>query len=134
MSKVNRRRSHSRHAYSRRSIESITSNETETFSSEEEEEILINPNADIDFSNESVLNDISDLFSFCKEQINTRFTSVLIYISLRHFSHSWRGVESFLTSIGGMTIKTRHTWTNILVNKDIDEFTIEESVRVVLTG
>ncbi|CAF1661476.1 unnamed protein product, partial [Rotaria magnacalcarata] len=67
--KVNRRRNHSRHVNSSRSIESITSNETETFSSdeEEEEEILINPNADIDhidFLNESVLNDISDLFSF----------------------------------------------------------------------
>lgn len=130
MPKVNRQRSHSRHVNSRRSIESITSNETETFSSdEEEEEILINPNADIDhidFSNESVLNDISDLFSFCKEQINTRFISVLIYMSLRHFGHSWRDVESFLTSIGGMTNKTCHKWTNILVNKDFDEFTIEE--------
>ncbi|CAF1570152.1 unnamed protein product, partial [Rotaria magnacalcarata] len=67
MPKVNRRRSHSRYVNSRRSIESITSNETETFSSdEEEEEILINPNVDIDhvdFSNESVLNDIRDLFS-----------------------------------------------------------------------
>ncbi|CAF3490699.1 unnamed protein product [Rotaria socialis] len=67
--KVNRRRSHSRHVNSRRSIKkSVTSNETETFSSdEEEEEILINPNADIDhvdFLNESVLNNISDLFSF----------------------------------------------------------------------
>ncbi|CAF4729265.1 unnamed protein product, partial [Rotaria magnacalcarata] len=70
MPKVNRRRSHSRHVNSRRSIEIITSNETETFSSDEEEEILINPNADIDhvdFSNESVLNDISDLFSFYLE-------------------------------------------------------------------
>ncbi|CAF4211267.1 unnamed protein product, partial [Rotaria magnacalcarata] len=68
ISKVNRRRSHSRHVNSSRSIESITSNETETFSSdEEEEEFFINPNAyidHIDFSNESVLNDISDLFWF----------------------------------------------------------------------
>ncbi|CAF4023597.1 unnamed protein product [Rotaria magnacalcarata] len=47
MPKVNRRRSHSRHVNSRRSIESITSNETETFSSDEEgKEILIDPNAD----------------------------------------------------------------------------------------
>ncbi|CAF2217810.1 unnamed protein product [Rotaria magnacalcarata] len=66
MPKVNRRRSHSRHVNSRRFIKSITSNEAETFSSEKAE-ILINPNADIDhidFSNESVLNNISDLFSF----------------------------------------------------------------------
>ncbi|CAF3320260.1 unnamed protein product [Rotaria socialis] len=62
----------------------------------------------------------------CKEQINTRFISVLIYMSLRHFGHSWRDVESFLTSIGGMTNKTCHKWTNILVSKYFDEFTIEE--------
>ncbi|CAF2254585.1 unnamed protein product [Rotaria magnacalcarata] len=61
MPKVNKRRSDSRHVNFRRYVESITSNETETFSSdEEEEEILINPKADIDhidLSNESVLND-----------------------------------------------------------------------------
>ena len=48
-----------------------------------------------------------------------------MYMSLRHLGHSWRDVESFLTSIGGMTIKTCHKWANILVNKDFDEFTIE---------
>ncbi|CAF2006627.1 unnamed protein product [Rotaria magnacalcarata] len=76
MPKVNRGRSHSRHVNSTGFIESITSNETETFSSddeEEEEEILFNPNADIDhidFSNESVLNDISDLFSFLNKDFD----------------------------------------------------------------
>ncbi|CAF2893742.1 unnamed protein product [Rotaria sp. Silwood2] len=50
-------------------------------------------------------------------------------MSLRHLGHSSRDVESFLTSIGGMTIKTCHKWTNILVNKDFDEFTIEERGR-----
>ena len=66
MPKVNRRRSHSRHMNYRRSMESIASNETETYSSEEEE-IPINPDIDIDdidFSDESALNDIRDLFSF----------------------------------------------------------------------
>ncbi|CAF1924432.1 unnamed protein product [Rotaria magnacalcarata] len=128
MPKVNRRRSHSRHVNSRRSIDSIKSNDTETFSSEDET-ILFHPGGDIDdinFSNGFVLNDISDLFTFCEEQINTRFISVLIYMSLRHLSHTWRDVDSFLTSIGGTTIKTCHKWTNILVNKDFDEFTIDE--------
>ncbi|CAF2077709.1 unnamed protein product [Rotaria magnacalcarata] len=113
MPKVNRGRSHSRHVNSTGFIESITSNETETFSSddeEEEEEILLNPNADIDhidFSNESR-------------------TYIYIYMSLQHLGHTRRDVDYFLTSIGGMTIKTCHTWTNILVNKDFDEFTYEE--------
>ncbi|CAF3059134.1 unnamed protein product [Rotaria sp. Silwood2] len=128
MPKVGRRRSHTRNMNSIRSIESIESNEPKT-SSGEEEEIVINSDDDIDrihFSNESVLNDISDLFSFCKEQINARFVSMLLYMSLRHLGHSWRDVESFLTSIGGMTVKTSHKWANILVNKDFDEFTKDD--------
>ncbi|CAF1264647.1 unnamed protein product, partial [Rotaria magnacalcarata] len=50
-------------------------------------------------------------------------------MSLRHFGHSWKDVESFLTSIDGMTNKACHKWTNILVNKYFDEFTIEERGR-----
>ena len=60
MPKVDRRRSYSRHLNYRRSVESIASNETEAYSSEEEQ-ILINPDTDIDhnnFSGESVLSDI----------------------------------------------------------------------------
>ena len=49
-----------------------------------------------------------------------------MYVSLRRLGHSWRDVASFLTSIGGMTIKTFHKWANILVNKDFDEFTMED--------
>ncbi|CAM4968055.1 unnamed protein product [Rotaria socialis] len=128
MPKLARQKSHARQLNYRRSIESIKSNDTETFSSEDEK-ILFHPGGDIDdinFSNGSVLNDISDILTFCKEQINPRFISVLLYMSLRHLGHTWRDVDSFLTSIGGTTIKTCHKWTNILVNKDFDEFTIDE--------
>ncbi|CAM4976508.1 unnamed protein product [Rotaria socialis] len=133
MPKLARQKSHARQLNYRRSIESIKSNDTETFSSEDEK-ILFHPGGDIDdinFSNGSVLNDISDILTFCKEQINPRFISVLLYMSLRHLGHTWRDVDSFLTSIGGTTIKTCHKWTNILVNKDFDEFTIDERVRSV---
>ncbi|CAF1497772.1 unnamed protein product, partial [Rotaria magnacalcarata] len=47
-------------------------------------------------------------------------------MSLRHLGHTWRDVDSFLTSIGGTTIKTCHKLTNILVNKDFDEFITDE--------
>ncbi|CAF3198693.1 unnamed protein product [Rotaria socialis] len=47
-------------------------------------------------------------------------------MSLRHLGHTWRDVDSFLTSIGCTTIKTCHKWTNILVNRDFNEFTIDE--------
>ena len=49
-----------------------------------------------------------------------------MYMSLRRLGHSWRDVELFLTSIGGMTVKTCHKWANILVNKGFDEFTMED--------
>ena len=49
-----------------------------------------------------------------------------MYMSLRRLGHSWRDVESFLTSIGGMPIKICHKWANILLNKDFDEFTTED--------
>ena len=49
-----------------------------------------------------------------------------MYAYLRCVGHLWRHIESFLTSIGGMTIKTCHKWANILVNKDFDDFKIEE--------
>ncbi|CAF3718266.1 unnamed protein product [Rotaria socialis] len=71
---------------------------------------------------------ISVIFSrFVKNKLTFVSSAYLyIYISLRHLGHTWRAVDSFLTSIGGTTIKTCHKWTNILVNKDFDEFTIDE--------
>ena len=50
-------------------------------------------------------------------------------MSLQRLGHSWRDVESFLAAISGMTIKTCHKWANILVNKDFDDFTMEDRGR-----
>ena len=125
MPKVKPRRKHNRNLARRRWSQKSRSQESEK-SSSEEENIVIKLDDDyglIDFSNESILNDISDLFSFCKEQINTRFISVLIYMSLRRFGHSWRDVDAFLKEIGGMTAETAHKWSSILVNKDFEDFT-----------
>ncbi|CAF1331466.1 unnamed protein product [Didymodactylos carnosus] len=47
-------------------------------------------------------------------------------MSLRHLGHSWREVEAFLSKIGGMTARTSHKWSNIVVNNDFDEFTKDE--------
>ena len=40
-------------------------------------------NEQIDFSKEPIMDDINDLFSFCKQNLDTRYLSVLLYISLR---------------------------------------------------
>ena len=128
MPKVKKQRNHNRELARRRwSKESISQKSAK--SSSEDEKYLIKPDDDvdfIDFSNNSVLNDIDDLFSFCKRKINTRFISVRVYMSLRHFGHSWRDIDAFLRRIGGMTATSAHRWSIILVNKDFDEFTAEE--------
>jgi len=126
MPKATRRTSHTRDLARRRWSRESNSQESEKSASEEEENVVIKPDEDFDlinFSNKSTLNDISDLFSFCKEQVNTRFISVLVYMSLRRFGHSWRDIDGFLKEIGGMTAKTAHKWSNILVNKDFEDFT-----------
>ena len=79
-------------------------------------------NERIDFSKKLIMDDINDLFSFCKQNLDTRYLSVLLYISLRHFGHSWRNIASFLLRIGGITARTAHGWSNILINGDFDEF------------
>jgi hypothetical protein len=96
--------------------------------STEEDSFVVMPDDidSIDFSNDNILNDISDLFTFCKEQINSRFISVLLYMSLRRFGHSWRDIDAFLCRVGAMTAKTAHKWSNILLERDFDEFISEE--------
>ncbi|CAF0827209.1 unnamed protein product, partial [Didymodactylos carnosus] len=94
-----------------------------------EEDVMIQIDDDVDdinFEDPSVLNDISDLFFFCKQQINSRFISTLVYMSLRHFGHSWRETDDFMKEIGAMTAKTSKKWAHVLVNSDLDEFTTDE--------
>ncbi|CAF1539603.1 unnamed protein product, partial [Rotaria sp. Silwood1] len=129
MPKVNRRRNHNRDLLKRRWSKRSKSQESAKSSSDEEENFDNKPNDNVDFINflnKSIVNDIGDLFEFCKEKINTRFISVLLYMSLRHFGHSWRDIDAFLRTIGGMTATSAHKWSTVLVNKDFDEFTAEE--------
>ncbi|CAF1530301.1 unnamed protein product [Rotaria sordida] len=127
MPKVKKQRSHNRDLNTRRWSKDSISQESVNSSSEDETFVILSDDdADfINFSNKSILNDIADLFSFCKETINTRFISVLMYMGLRHFGHSWRDVDAFLRTIGGMTATSAHKWSTILLNKDFDEFTAE---------
>jgi hypothetical protein len=47
-------------------------------------------------------------------------------MSLRRFCHSWRDIDAFLETVGGMTARTAHKWSNILVNRDFAEFINQE--------
>jgi len=125
----NKRKKHTITLNTRRSIDSLASESSEDYFSEkekEEEEMVQSEHDDsidhINFKNDSIIHDISDLFFFCQTKINTRFLSTLVYMSLRRFGHTCRDANSFLTSIGGMTAKTCQKWTNTLVNDDFDDF------------
>ncbi|CAF1667574.1 unnamed protein product, partial [Adineta ricciae] len=125
MPKFPKQRSFNRYLNLRRSIESISIENSSNLLDEEEDQIVpenSDPTNYVDFSSASILNEITDLFTFCKEQINTRFISVLLYISLRYYGHSWREISSFLDTISAMTAKTAHKWSTVLVTQDFDEF------------
>ncbi|CAF3376878.1 unnamed protein product, partial [Rotaria sp. Silwood2] len=127
MPRPNKRKKHTTSMNERRSIESLASKDSEQSGSEEDVTIKIDDDIDhINFEDPSILNDISDLFSFCKQQINTRFISTLVYMSLRHFGHSWRETDNFMKEIGAMTAETSKKWAHVLVNSDLDEFTTDE--------
>ncbi len=126
----NKRQKHNNILFARRSIDSLASESSEDYSDEEEKKGIIPSESEdqidyINFKSDSIIHDISDLFSFCETTINTRFLSTLIYMSLRRFGHSIRDIDSFLSTIGGMTAKTCQKWTNILVHHDFDDFTAD---------
>lgn len=126
----NKRQKHTIALNTRRSIDSLASESSEDDSYGQQkkgEEQMIPSKPDdqidhIDFKNDLIIHDISDLFSFCQTKINTRFLSTLVYMSLRRFGHTCRDADLFLTAIGGMTAKTCQKWTNILVHDDFDDF------------
>ena len=128
MPKVKKQRQHMIDAIQRRwSID--YSEDSSDIVTHDDEDIIGEDDVDnerIDFSKESIMDDIKDLFSFCKQNLDTRYLSVLLYTSLRYFGHSWRNIESFLLRIGGITAKTAHRWSNILINGDFDEFISDE--------
>ena len=74
------------------------------------------------------MNDISDLFTLYTENISNRFISVLIYTALHLFGHSWRDIEQSLNAIGSMSANSAHKWSCILINQDLDEFSVDERV------
>ena len=50
----------------------------------------------------------------------------MIYTALRRFGHSWRGIDQFLNAMDGMSTKSAHKWSCVLVNQDLEEFSTGE--------
>ena len=82
MPKTTRRRSFNRSLTIRRWSKGKYFQNLADPSSDEEhlEKNSTHDNGSVDFSNVSILNNISDLFTLCTENISNRFISVLIYI------------------------------------------------------
>lgn len=124
MPKIRRQNKHNIDAIKRRWSREMDSDESSSASSHE----TIDENSndifdDINFRDDFIVDEIRDVLSFCKEQVNVRFLSVLLYMSLRHFNHSWREVDFFLSQIGGITAKSADKWSKILITQDFDAFT-----------
>ena len=80
--KIKRQRSHTRDLAARKWLQESMSQESMELSSEEGQYRMgLDDDNDCIFSNEFVLDDDVDIFSVCKERINTRFISVLMYMS-----------------------------------------------------
>ncbi|CAF1665546.1 unnamed protein product [Adineta ricciae] len=66
--------------------------------------------------------DIANIFEVCANSTNTRYLSVLMYLTLRHFNISYGEVDAFLKHIGGLTAEVAHKWADIFMNGNFDEF------------
>ena len=83
MSRKSRRRSHFWNVVKqRRSTETCASSDDSSFSMNIDDEIEADEN--YIFRDMIQIYDIADTFEFCKDQCNTRYLSVLMYLTLRH--------------------------------------------------
>ena len=70
--------------------------------------------------------DIGDLFEIVKSQTSVRSLSVLVYLSLTHFGVTWRNADLLLKEIGGLSAETCHKWSEVVIEKDLDDFLEEK--------
>ena len=77
---------------------------------------------DLNLKGKIKISDIADIYELCKTYCNTRYLSVLIYLTLRHFNITCRDTDSFLKNIGCFSRETAHSWSNTFLNENFDEF------------
>ncbi|CAF3485177.1 unnamed protein product [Rotaria socialis] len=68
------------------------------------------------------VSDIADIYELCKTYCSTRYLSVLMYLTLRHFNISCRDTDAFLKDIGSYTREASHNWSWKFLNENFDEF------------
>ena len=77
---------------------------------------------DLNLKDKIKISDIADIYELCKTYCNTRYLSVLIYLTLRHFNITCRDTDAFLKNISCFSRKTAHSWSNTFLNENFDEF------------
>jgi hypothetical protein len=126
MPKLNRRRSHSRsiNPKTKLSFNAVPEKNNDDSPPEDEPELLYSADEGehFDFTAGEMLENIGGLYSLCADFVSDKYLSTLIYVALRHFGYSWRDVDSFLCTVGGMTAETCQKHSQIFLNKDIDVF------------
>jgi hypothetical protein len=80
-------------------------------------------NLKLNFMEKLTLPNIKDLAEMCRLKCNTKYLSVLLYMSLRYFKIKWNDIDKYLESIGFMTAETSHKWADIFLDGDHKEFT-----------
>ena len=77
---------------------------------------------EMDFKAKLDLPSIGDVFELCKRGCSLRKLSVLLYMVLRHFDHTWRDIDDLLHNIGGNQCKIAHKWAETFLTGDFDAF------------
>jgi hypothetical protein len=80
-------------------------------------------NLKLNFMEKLTLSNIKDLAEMCRLKCNTKYLSVLLYMSLRYFKIKWNDIDEYLKSIAFMTAETSHKWADIFLDGDHKEFT-----------
>ncbi|CAM4804120.1 unnamed protein product [Rotaria magnacalcarata] len=71
------------------------------------------------------IDDIGDLFELIKDKIGLKFSSVLLYMTLRYFGISWLKCDDFFKTVGASTTKTVDKWASIFLSGNYNEFVSE---------
>ena len=77
---------------------------------------------DLNLKDRIKISDIGDTYEHCKTYCNTRYLSVLIYLTLRHFNITCRDTDAYLKNMGCFSRETAHSWSDTFLNENFDEF------------
>ena len=77
---------------------------------------------DLNLKDKIKIPDIGDIYELCKTYCNTRYLSVLIYLTLGHFNIRCRDTDAYLKNIGCFSRETAHSWSNTFLNENFDGF------------